>query len=126
MATVLAQSRDHGSDSPFRKYPFHADDDQYVAPLFLLRPISFRLADESLQVTCMDPRCDPVQFLGTNPETGDKMLFASIRNPGGRITPDTMRSVLTVRSLAMHSTGGSLVIVHHTGLSFPVPGLPIC
>jgi hypothetical protein len=65
----------------------------------------------------MDPRCDPVQFLGTGADGKPNTLFASIRNPGGRITKDTMRSVLTLRALNQVSEGGTVAVVHHTGES---------
>ncbi|KAH7407088.1 carbonic anhydrase [Phaeosphaeria sp. MPI-PUGE-AT-0046c] len=59
-------------------------------------------------VTCMDPRCDPAQFLG-----GD-LIFGSVRNAGGRITPDTIASIVTLRSLNLVSEGGTVAVVHHT------------
>lgn len=59
----------------------------------------------------MDPRCDPVRFLG-----GD-VIFGSVRNAGGRITDDAIRSIVVLRSLNTVSEGGTVAVVHHTGTS---------
>ncbi|KAF2030695.1 carbonic anhydrase [Setomelanomma holmii] len=59
-------------------------------------------------VTCMDPRCDPSQFTG-----GDE-IFATIKNAGGRATPDAIRSILTLRALNTVSDKGTVAVIHHT------------
>lgn len=61
-------------------------------------------------VTCMDPRCEPTQFLGE--EAG---RFATVKNAGGRATLDAVRSILVLRSLNTVSDGGTVAVVHHTG-----------
>ncbi|CAI6301219.1 unnamed protein product [Periconia digitata] len=59
-------------------------------------------------VTCMDPRCEPTQFLG-----GDH-IFGTVKNAGGRATSDAIRSILTLRSLNTVSQGGTVAVIHHT------------
>ncbi|OAL05139.1 hypothetical protein IQ06DRAFT_333352 [Phaeosphaeriaceae sp. SRC1lsM3a] len=66
------------------------------------RPFAYRV------VTCMDPRCDPSQFLG-----GD-LLFATMRNAGGRVTEDVIRTIAVLRSLNTVSEQGTVAVVHHT------------
>jgi hypothetical protein len=57
----------------------------------------------------MDPRCEPTQFLGGG------ILFGTVKNAGGRATPDAIRSILTLRSLNTVSEGGTVAVIHHTG-----------
>jgi carbonic anhydrase len=57
----------------------------------------------------MDPRCEPTQFLG------GKLLFGTVKNAGGRATPDAIRSIVLLRSLNQVSNGGTVAVVHHTG-----------
>lgn len=58
-------------------------------------------------VTCMDVRLDPLSDLGL--ELGDAHV---IRNAGGRVTDDTLRSLV----LSWHALGSrEVLIVHHTG-----------
>ena len=60
----------------------------------------------------MDPRCEPTQFLG------GELLFGTVKNAGGRATDDAIRSLLVLRSLTQVSEGGTIAVVHHTGMSF--------
>lgn len=61
-------------------------------------------------VTCIDPRCEPTQFLGPN------HFGATIKNAGGHATPDAVRSILTLRSLVTSTSHkGTVAVVHHTG-----------
>lgn len=68
-------------------------------------------------VSCMDPRCDPSKFLNT------ALPFATLRNAGGRVTPDVLRSILTLRSLNLGAEQGTVLVVQHTG-KIPHPALP--
>jgi carbonic anhydrase len=57
-------------------------------------------------VTCMDSRIDPLGILGLAP--GDAKV---IRNAGGRVTPDVLRSlVLATNLLGVHR----IAVMHHT------------
>jgi carbonic anhydrase len=57
-------------------------------------------------VTCMDSRLDPFAILGLEP--GDAVI---LRNAGGRVTPDTLRSLLLATRLLGVS---SVVVMHHS------------
>lgn len=58
-------------------------------------------------VTCMDARIDPLGVLGL--ELGDAHV---LRNAGGRVTPDVLRSLaLSAHVLGVQEVG----VVHHTG-----------
>ena len=57
-------------------------------------------------VTCMDARVEPLSFLGLN--LGDAHV---IRNAGGRITPDALRSLVISEELLGTDT---ILVVHHT------------
>lgn len=68
-------------------------------------------------LTCADHRVDPAYVLGL--ELGDAVV---LRNPGGRVTPDIIRSLLvlgTVAAIENMSTDFQIVVMHHTdcGLS---------
>ena len=71
-------------------------------------------------VTCMDPRVDLDALLPRRAETA-----LAIRNAGGLVTPDVMRSL----ELAQQSLGArDVVVIHHTdcaGLSARAPGHPV-
>jgi carbonic anhydrase len=58
-------------------------------------------------VTCMDARIDPLGILGL--ALGDAHV---LRNAGGRVTPDVLRSLaLSTHALGVREVG----VVHHTG-----------
>lgn len=59
----------------------------------------------------MDPRCEPTQFLGPG-------LRGTLKNAGGRATPDAVRSILVLRSLIKKTEKGTVAVVHHTGKLF--------
>ena len=57
-------------------------------------------------VTCMDSRIEPLAMLGLAP--GDAKIM---RNAGGRVTPDVLRSlVLATNLLGVHR----IAVMHHT------------
>jgi carbonic anhydrase len=57
-------------------------------------------------LTCMDARLDPAHFLGL--AEGDAHV---IRNAGGRVTEDVLRSLVISQQLLGTST---VVVIHHT------------
>lgn len=57
----------------------------------------------------MDPRVVPEQFLGSRP------MIAVFRNAGGRATPDVVRTINTLQSLAYKVQKATVMVVHHTG-----------
>lgn len=59
-------------------------------------------------VSCSDPRIHPVQYLGL-----DFGEAAIIRNAGGR-TSDVMRTLLDLDAIG---SVGTVVVIHHTGMS---------
>lgn len=74
---------------------------------FALQGIAPRAAKQFALVTCMDSRIEPLVMLGLVP--GDAKI---LRNAGGRVTPDVLRSLV----LATTSLGVSFVaVMHHTG-----------
>lgn len=70
--------------------------------------MDFPIADIR-QVTCMDPRVVPEEFVGPKP------LIAVFRNAGGRATPDVVRTITVFRSLTIKAPHTSVMVVHHTG-----------
>lgn len=80
------------------------------APLSSAEPAALPNAEPALRlaiVSCMDARLDINRALRI--DTGDAHI---LRNAGGRITPDVIRSLtLSVRLLKVREVG----IVHHTG-----------
>jgi carbonic anhydrase len=64
-------------------------------------------------VSCVDPRSDPAHMLGL--EFGDAIVMRTI---GGRITPETLRSIAMLQAIAKAQGAtpgkGTLIIVHHT------------
>jgi carbonic anhydrase len=73
---------------------------------FSLAGIPARAAKEFALVTCMDSRIEPLAMLGLGP--GDAKI---VRNAGGRVTPDTLRSLV----LAAHYLGvRRIAIMQHT------------
>ena len=64
-------------------------------------------------VTCMDTRIDPLAILGM--AVGDAKV---LRNAGGRVTPDVLRSLV----LATNLLGvGGVAVMHHTGCALAGP-----
>jgi carbonic anhydrase len=68
-------------------------------------------------IACSDHRTDPAHVLGLEP--GEAVV---LRNPGGRVTSDVLRSLLVLAAVAAIEELGSgfdIVVVHHTdcGLS---------
>ena len=73
---------------------------------FSLAGIPARAAKEFALVTCMDSRIEPLAMLGLGP--GDAKI---VRNAGGRVTPDTLRSLV----LAAHYLGvRRIAVMQHT------------
>ncbi|QUQ65727.1 carbonic anhydrase [Kutzneria sp. CA-103260] len=65
-------------------------------------------------IGCVDPRVDPAHVLGLR--NGEA---AVLRNPGGRITPSTLRALKTLAKVGEVYSGNqprptNLVILHHT------------
>lgn len=60
-------------------------------------------------ISCVDSRVDPSDVLGL--QLGDAVVM---RNIGGRITPATLRSWALLGRLGQGTTGGHMVIMHHT------------
>jgi carbonic anhydrase len=84
-----------------------------------LRAVSRSLSPSlrTVVIACADHRADPAHVLGL--EQGEVVV---LRNPGGRVTNDVLRSLLvlsTVASVDGLGSGFDLVVMHHTdcGLS---------
>ncbi|HEX6391924.1 MAG TPA: carbonic anhydrase [Acidimicrobiales bacterium] len=58
-------------------------------------------------ITCMDTRIDPLAILGLR--VGDAKI---LRNAGGRVTPDVLRSMTLATSLLEVT---HIAVMHHTG-----------
>jgi carbonic anhydrase len=70
-------------------------------------PSDPRPARQIAVVTCMDTRIDPLRMFGL--DVGEAHV---LRNAGGRVTEDVLRSV----AFASHLLGvDTVVVVHHTG-----------
>jgi carbonic anhydrase len=81
-------------------------DNRRYASEFGLAGIPARAAKEFALVTCMDSRIEPLAMLGFGP--GDAKI---IRNAGGRVTPDVLRSlILATRFLGVQR----IAIMQHT------------
>lgn len=68
----------------------------------------------TIVIGCADPRVDPAEVLGL--EAGDAVV---IRNVGGRITPDTLKTMATLRMVALAEGGApgegwNLIVLQHT------------
>jgi carbonic anhydrase len=73
---------------------------------FDLAGIAPKAARELAVVTCIDSRIAPLPLLGLEP--GDAKIM---RNAGGRVTPDVLRSL----TLAVHLLGvRRIAVIHHT------------
>ena len=84
-----------------------------------LRAVSRSLSPSlrTVVIACADHRADPAHVLGLEP--GEAVV---LRNPGGRVTNDVLRSLLvlaTVASVDELGSGFDIVVMHHTdcGLS---------
>ncbi|OLT09745.1 hypothetical protein BJF78_05740 [Pseudonocardia sp. CNS-139] len=69
---------------------------------------------KTIVVGCVDPRVDPAAVLGLR--LGDALV---IRNLGGRVTPDTFRTMAALRAIAevegaKPGPEWNLVVLHHT------------
>jgi carbonic anhydrase len=69
---------------------------------------------QTIVIGCVDPRVDPAAVLGL--ELGEALI---IRNIGGRFTPDTLRTLAALRTIAkvegaQPGPGWNLVVLHHT------------
>jgi carbonic anhydrase len=73
---------------------------------FALRDLPGRAAMGLALVTCMDTRIEPMSALGLRP--GDAKV---LRNAGGRVTEDVLRSLILATSLLEVSR---VVVMHHT------------
>lgn len=100
-SVISSKMREHRS--MFNDYrPANTD----YAATFELADLSNRSTKELAIVTCMDTRIDPFQILGLQP--GHAIV---IRNAGGRVTDDVLRSlVLAVNLLGVNN----VAIMHHT------------
>ncbi|KIY04242.1 uncharacterized protein Z520_00936 [Fonsecaea multimorphosa CBS 102226] len=75
---------------------------------FTMKQMREVLTDPVICLTCMDPRVVPEQFLGSHP------MIAVFRNAGGRATPDVVRTINTLQSLAYKVQKATVMVVHHT------------
>jgi carbonic anhydrase len=74
---------------------------------FSLGDVPVRAARGLGVVTCMDTRIDPLSILGIR--VGDAKI---VRNAGGRVTPDVLRSMVLATSLLGVTR---IAVMHHTG-----------
>jgi carbonic anhydrase len=79
-----------------------------------LRTVSRSLTPSlrTVVIACSDHRADPAHVLGIEP--GE---VAVLRNPGGRVTSDVLRSLLVLAAVAEADDLGSgfgIVVLHHT------------
>ena len=82
------------------------EGNQRYAETFTKGALSMPPARKLAAVVCMDARLDPLSFLGL--DLGDAHV---IRNAGGRVTEDALRSLAISERLLGTDT---IVIVHHT------------
>lgn len=75
---------------------------------------SFPNMKATMILSCMDPRASPAEFWSFS-EAGP-VLPAIIRNAGGRVTEDTLRSIRTLSAIMSYgkNTVGCVAVVHHT------------
>jgi carbonic anhydrase len=78
------------------------------------RDASMMPALKTMVIGCVDPRVDPAHVLGL--ANGDALV---IRNIGGRYTPDTLRTMATLRMIAeaegaAPGPGWNLIVLQHT------------
>lgn len=70
---------------------------------------------QAIVIGCVDPRVDPAVILGL--ELGDAVI---IRNLGGRVTPDTFKTITALGIIAQAEgatpgfPGLNLIVMHHT------------
>jgi len=87
---------------------------EFAAGAFLDGPRLTLRGGGLMIIGCVDPRVDPAHVLGLR--NGDA---AVLRNPGGRITPSTLRALKTLAKVGEVNPGhrpvpANLVILHHT------------
>ena len=65
-------------------------------------------------VSCMDPRANPNEFWNFSEESLAKP--GVIRNAGGRVTEDTLRSIRVLSAVMGYgqNTVGAVAVLHHT------------
>lgn len=74
---------------------------------FSLKDTPVRAAKGFGLITCMDTRIDPLAILGIR--VGDAKI---VRNAGGRVTPDVLRSMVLATSFLGVT---HIAVMHHTG-----------
>ena len=80
-------------------------NEQYVAG-YQLAGLPAKAARELAVVTCIDSRIEPLSMLGLVP--GDAKI---IRNAGGRVTDDVLRSLIIASNLL---SVNRIAVIHHT------------
>jgi carbonic anhydrase len=90
-----------------------AANERYAAG-FALGDLTAPAAERLGLVTCMDSRIDPLGVLGLRP--GDAKV---IRNAGGRVTDDALRSLALATSLLAVDR---IAVMHHTGCAMVTEG----
>lgn len=68
--------------------------------------------DANMVIACMDPRSNPNEFWGIS-ESNPRM--AVVRNAGGRVTEDVLRSIRVVGGIMGYGTRTvrAVAVVHH-------------
>ncbi|WP_330175020.1 carbonic anhydrase [Streptomyces sp. NBC_01498] len=96
----------------------------FVTGEFRDGPLSMKSTGDMMIIGCVDPRVDPAYIVGL--ARGEAVV---IRNPGGRVTPATLRAMNTLNKVnEVHPENApdgdfTLVILHHTdcGMAGLVP-----
>ena len=83
------------------------------ASQFTLGDLAPRAARGLALVTCIDSRIEPLQMLGLRP--GDAKI---LRNAGGRVTPDVLRSLVLASNLLAVTR---VAVMHHTECAVASP-----
>ncbi len=85
----------------------------FAAGPFLEGPRLALRGNGMMIIGCVDPRVDPAHVLGLS--NGEA---AVLRNPGGRVTPSTLRALKTLAKVGAVNSGNpgpaNLVLLHHT------------
>jgi carbonic anhydrase len=76
------------------------------AETYALAGLPAKAARQLAVVTCIDSRIEPLAMLGLEP--GDAKI---IRNAGGRVTPDVLRSLIIASNLLEVAR---IAVIHHT------------
>ena len=87
---------------------------EHYAAGFALGHLTAPAAERLALVTCMDSRIDPLGALGLRP--GDAKI---LRNAGGRVTDDTLRSLALATSLLAVDR---IAVMHHTRCAMVAEG----